>query len=221
MVETLASVVASGAGVAIGGTAGAILPAGTSPALAEGVNRFVDGVVAWRRRRAGEVYADAAAEAGLGDLEFADRLVADERLAELAGRVFLVAQDASLSEKRAALASVLSAAARGPDAALVDHALLLLPAIEAIDRVHIRFMASLESAQRRPETAGDEGSYGMRLAEVLNRDPGLGDVGLPVLQTLIGLGLVENATGGMTFMDIAKSYALSSLGDELLSLLRS
>lgn len=219
-IETAVAIVTTGAGTAVGGPAGAVAGAGLAPALTAGLQRLAAGVVARRRQRGAEVFIAAANSLDFDENQFADRLLADDRLAELAGRVFLIAHDASLAQKRRALAAVLANAAKGTDDADVEHGILLLPALAALDAPHIRFLAAIEPAERRPASAGDEGEFGWRLGRVVAADPSLESVALPVLQSLIAMGLVENATGGLTFVDRAKTYALSPLGEELLGVLR-
>ncbi len=70
-------------------------------------------------------------------------------------------------------------------------------------------------------SVGDQGEYGWHLSQVVSADESLESVALPLLQALTAMGLVENATGGATFLDSAKTYALSPLGEELLVMLRS
>lgn len=218
-IEAVVAVITTGAGTAIGGPAGAIGGAAATPFLTEGFQRLADGVMAWRRQRGAEVFTGTAQELSLQEEELADRLLHNERLAELAGRTFLIAQDASLRAKRRALSAVLSNATQGDEAA-IEHGLLLLPVLASIDAAHIRFLLAIEPADRRPESAGDEGVYGWHLSQVVEVDQTLKEVSLSLLQSLIAMGLVENATGGLTFLDSSKTWALSELGEELLALLR-
>ena len=219
-IETVVAIATAGAGAAIEGAAGAAAGAGVAPALTSGLQLLASGVVDRRRQRGAEVFRSAAERLGFDEDAFAEELLGSDRLTELAGRLFLIAQDSSLAQKRRALAAVLANAASGGDDAAVEHGILLLPALTELDAPHIRFLSAIEPARRRPASAGDDAEFGWKLEQVTARDPSLQSVVLPLLQSLIALGLVENATGGLTFLDSAKSYALSPLGEEMLALLR-
>ncbi len=103
----------------------------------------------------------------------------------------------------------------------MDRALLLTAALAAIDAPHVQFMCAMDSARARPREAGDTGIYGTQVDEVVMRQPALADVATVLRQTLLGLGLIEDATGGATFVEWTRRYALSPLGRELVTLLRT
>lgn len=218
--EVVAAVIAAGAGTMVGGPTGTLAGAAAGPVLTRGLDRVVNEIQHRRLQRGAQVYDEAANFADLTRDELAGRLANDERLLELAGRALLVAQDAALQEKRLALSRVLAQALRQPDKARVDRSLLLVSVVGAIDAPHIRFMSVLEPAERRPPEAGDQGTIGMRLEQILEHDPGLADVGRTLLQSLVGLGLVEDTTGGLTFLNSVHTFALTPLGHELLYSLR-
>ncbi len=222
-VDTVATVVSTGAGTVLGGPVGAVVGAAASPALGAALDKLIESVGAWRARRAGDAFREAAAMSELGEDELAKRLATDERLVELAGRVFQVAQDVALPEKRRALAAVLGESAKAQDPSTIDRALLLASALAALDGPHIRLMAVLEQARRLPEEDGDLGSdksFGMSVSEVERADAGLDGTAAALLRTLLAYGLAEDATNGMTFLDRVRTFALSSLGEDVLGLLR-
>lgn len=219
--EVIAAALATGAGTALGGAPGALLGAVATPAVAAGLDSLVDRIQALRIKRGGEVYLRASREAHMRHEDFVSQILEDEQLAELAGRVFLIAQDSALEAKRIALAKILGSVAAEPNPAKIDHGLILAALISAIDAPHVRFMVAIEGAESRPADAGDEGDYGMRLSVVVEKDASLSDLGISLLWTLIGQGVVEDVTGGMTFLQSSREYALTRVGRELLSLLRA
>ena len=218
--EIVAASLATGAGAAAG-PAGPYITAVGQPVLEAGLQRVVQHIGQLRVARSTEVFQDAARFAGRSDQDFADYLATDEQLLELAGRVLLAAQDMSLAEKRRALAQLLAnCTAGGSGSAFLAAAQLLAAAITAIDEPHIRFLHALSPAPRRPVEAGDEGKYGMRLEGVVQADSELAAVAPAVLQSLLSLGLIEDATGGLVFLPSVRSYAVSDLGEQLLALLK-
>jgi hypothetical protein len=149
-----------------------------------------------------------------------DRLVSDDGVLELASRVILAAQDISLEQKRIALARALAAAIADESPATLDVCGLVAKAITGLDAPHIRMMAVLEEATPLPERPDSTVKYGMRLSEITQKDPGLTDGAYAILRQLIYLGVAEDATHGMTFLDSSRGYALSGLGRKVLETLR-
>ncbi|GGX83265.1 hypothetical protein GCM10010358_41960 [Streptomyces minutiscleroticus] len=215
--------VATGAGAALGGPAGALVGAAAAPALSTGLKLLSEKVARNRQDRSSEVLFLAAGALGLKEEELAGALLGDERLLELAGRVILSAQDISQEAKRRALALTLAAAVDDPSPARLDVMELVHSALSSIDAPHIRFMYVISDAEPLPELPEQPihgQSYGMSVDQVSKRDPGLSEGASAILQKLLSLGLVESASNGITFGDRYKPYALSRLGFRLLSFLR-
>ncbi len=222
-IDTVAAILATGAGTVVGGPVGGFVGAALSPGLSLGLREVVDRLVLLRRRRGGEVYSRAATISGLGEEGLAASIGSDERLAELAGRVFLVAQDAALPEKRRALAAVLAQAARreGSRPEVIDRALLLAAALAMVDPWHIRVLAVLEPMPGLPNEAIDEAQvYGLNQQEVEDADTGLQGVARLLMGQLLASGLIEDASAGRYFQARYTVYALTDLGRQLLALLR-
>ncbi|MEU2602325.1 hypothetical protein ABZ669_35450 [Streptomyces hirsutus] len=159
---------------------------------------------------------------GIEASELQERLLADERLLEFAGRVVGAAQDISLIQKRRGLARALAAAIADPAPARLDVWELLQTAIKEIDPPHIRFMHVISSATplpQPPERPLEGVKYGMLLQDVCKIDPGLELGGHAILQKLLSLGLVESALHGVIYGGTYRPYALSGLGRRLLTLL--
>ncbi|MFF0592402.1 hypothetical protein [Streptomyces antibioticus] len=149
-----------------------------------------------------------------------ERLISDDGILELASRVILAAQDISMAQKRRALARALAAAIADESPATLDVSGLITRAITGLDAPHIRMMAILEDAVPVPSQPDDAMKYGMQLSEITQRDPGLTEGAYAILRQLIYLGVAEDATNGMTFLDSSRAYALSQLGRKVLETLR-
>jgi hypothetical protein len=167
------------------------------------------------------VVNEVASALGIEVHELQERLLADERLLEFAGRVLYAAQDISLTQKRRALSRALAAAVADPAPARLDIWELLQSAIREIDSPHIRFLSVISSARPLPPSGPPEEGvkYGMTLGQVFDSDPGLKLGGNAILQKLLSLGLIESSLNGMIFADTHRPYALSGLGQRLLTLL--
>ncbi|MFE6336159.1 hypothetical protein ACFVOK_23580 [Streptomyces sp. NPDC057798] len=173
-----------------------------------------------RLHRSGEVLRNVARTLGVDEDAVADRLISDDGILELASRVILAAQDISLEQKRNALARALAAAIADASPATLDICGLIARAITGLDAPHIRMMAVLEEATPLPDRPDDSIKYGMRLSDIVQKDPGLTDGAYAILRQLIYLGVAEDATNGMTFLDSSRGYALSGLGRKVLETLR-
>lgn len=161
---------------------------------------------------------------GIDANELQERLLADERLLEFAGRVVGAAQDISLTQKRRALSRALAAAVADPAPARLDIWELLQTAIREIDAPHIRFLHVISSATplpQPPEKPVDGVRYGMTLEQICEIDPGLELGGHAILQKLLSLGLIENSLHGVLWSGTHRPYALSGLGQRLLTLLET
>ncbi|MFI8996998.1 hypothetical protein [Streptomyces sp. NPDC053542] len=220
--QIAAATAGSVAGVVVGGSTGALVGAAAGPALSTGFELVADRIASRRAERRDQVVRDVARLLRIEPEELAERLLEDERLLELAGRVVGAAQDISLAQKRRALARALAAAVADPAPARLDIWELLQAAISEIDPPHIRFMHVISPAPslpKPPERTSSDTKYGMSLSAVCSLDPGLEVGGHAVLQKLIALGLVESALNGFMMGDAGRPYALSDLGRRLLVLL--
>lgn len=226
-VDTVAAIVSPGAGLAAGGPEGAFLGAAVSPSVSVSLHTLGNRVRTWRTKRAGETFRFAAQLCGVSEEELALWLSGDERAAELAGRVLLVAQDATLRQKRRALAAVLAHVyepSPAPETAY-DRALLLANALESLGAPHLRLMTVMEPARRLPvdwnsERDGDD--FGMRMSVAANADASLdGGIAEVAIRTLVGVGLAEDASAGIPWSERQRSYALTELGEDALALLRT
>jgi hypothetical protein len=219
-VDAIAAAIATGAGIAIGGPVGGIAGASSAPVLSSAAGMLVEHVRQRRLHRSGEVLRNVARMLGTDEGSVVDRLMSDDRALELASRVILAAQDISLEQKRHALARALAAAVADGRPATLDVSGLIATAIMGLDAPHIRMMAILEGAAPLPARPNDAISYGMRLSEIIQEDPGLTEGAYAILRQLIYLGVAEDATNGMTFLDSSRTYALSALGRKVLETLR-
>ncbi|MEU6403780.1 hypothetical protein [Streptomyces sp. NPDC046985] len=125
-----------------------------------------------------------------------------------------------MDQKRRALARALAAAISDENPATLDTSGLIARAITGLDAPHIRMMVILEDAVPVPSQPDDAMKYGMQLSEISQKDPGLSDGAYAILRQLIYLGVAEDATNGMTFLDMYRAYALSGLGRKVLETLR-
>ncbi|MFC8282728.1 hypothetical protein [Streptomyces cyaneofuscatus] len=210
------------AGAAIGGPGGALVGAAAGPALATSFDVVAGRIAAYRTDRSTELVREVTRVLGIEADELGDRLLADERLLEFAGRVMGAAQDISLAQKRRALARALAAAVADPAPARLDLWELLQTAIKEIDPPHIRFIHVMSTATPLPspsERPAENVKYGMLLQDVCKVDPGLELGGHAILQRLLALGLVESALHGVIYGGAYRPYALSHLGRRLLVLL--
>lgn len=222
--EVAAATIATGAGLAIGGSMGALAGAAATPMLTRAVLMLSDRVQRLRHQRTAEVLTELASLLDVTEVDLTRLLTSDERVLELTTRVVQAAQDLSSASKRMALCRALAMAASDPTPARLDICELLHAAILGVDAPHIRFMYVIEDAQALPTSANrapDGQQYGMSLQQVFKRDPGLEEGGHAILQNLLSMGLVESCARGMGFMaDRDKPHALSGLGRRLLELLR-
>lgn len=210
------------AGAAIGGPGGALVGAAAGPALVASFDVVADRIAAHRTDRSTELVREVTRVLGIEADELGDRLLADERLLEFAGRVMGAAQDISLTQKRRALARALAAAVADPAPARLDVWELLQTAISDIDPPHIRFMHVISAATPLPSPPDrplENVKYGMLLQDVCKIDPGLELGGHAILQRLLSLGLLESALHGVIYGGTYRPYALSGLGRRLLTLL--
>lgn len=219
-VDTVAAAIATGAGIAIGGPAGGVMGASSAPVLSSAAVMLIERVRGRRLHRSGEVLRNVARSLRVEEGEVVERLISDDGVLELASRVILAAQDISLEQKRVALARALAAAVADGSPATLDVSGLIVRAISGLDAPHIRMMAILEDATPLPERPDGAVKYGMQLSEVVRRDPGLAEGAYAILRQLIYLGVAEDATNGMTFLDSVRGYALSGLGKKVLETLR-
>ncbi|MEU7261818.1 hypothetical protein AB0B21_39385 [Streptomyces rimosus] len=219
-VDAIAAAIATGAGVAVGGPVGGITGAASAPVLSSAAEALIEHVQRRRLRRSGEVLRNVAHVLGTDESSVVDRLVSDDGLLELASRVILAAQDISLERKRYALARALAAAVADERPATLDISGLIATAITGLDAPHIRMMAILEGAVPISAQPDDSIRYGMRLSEIVQEDSGLTEGAYAILRKLIYLGVVEDATNGMTYLDSSRAYALSDLGRKVLETLR-
>ncbi|MFF2137857.1 hypothetical protein [Streptomyces sp. NPDC058193] len=224
--ESLKQIAAATAGTAVGGAiggpGGALAGAAVGPTLVASYDLIAARIASQRAARSNEVISTVSSTLGIESEQLEERLLADDRLLEFAGRVVRAAQEISLTQKRRALARSLAAAVADPDPARLDVWELLQTAIAEIDPPHIRFMHVISSARplpKPPSRPDDSVKYGITLDQVCSRDPGLEVGAYAVLQKLISLGLVESALNGMIFGDTHRPYALSQLGQNLLTLL--
>ncbi|MFI2643259.1 hypothetical protein [Streptomyces sp. NPDC018610] len=221
--QVAAAVAGTTAGAVVGGPEGALLGAAAGPALATSFDLIVDRITSYRADRTAQLVHEVTRVLGIEASELQERLLADERLLEFAGRVVAAAQDISLTQKRRALARALASAVADPAPARLDVWELLQTAIKEIDPPHIRFMHVISSARPLPEPPErplDNVKYGMLLQDVCKIDPGLKLGGHAILQRLLSLGLVESALHGMIYGGTYRPYALSGLGQRLLTLLQ-
>ncbi|MFD9493653.1 hypothetical protein ACFWA1_19495 [Streptomyces sp. NPDC060005] len=222
--EIASATIATGAGIAIGGTAGALVGAATAPVLTHALLALSTRVQSVRHERTIEVLTEVARLLHIDEADLPHVLASDERLLELTSRIILAAQDTSNATKRSALSRALATAAADPAPARLDICGLLQSAIAEIDAPHVRFMYVIEDAENLPailDLALDSQRYGLSLQQVFGRDPGLQEGGPGILQKLHSLGLVESCARGIsTTADRDKPYALSDLGRRLLQLLR-
>ncbi|WP_329174930.1 hypothetical protein OG754_19210 [Streptomyces decoyicus] len=219
-VDTIAAAIATGAGIAIGGPFGGVVGAFSAPALSSAAGMLVEHVRQRRLHRSGQVLRNVARTLGMSESSVVDRLISDDGILELASRVILAAQDISLDQKRRALARALAAAIADGRPATLDISGLIARAITGIDAPHIRMMAILEDAAPLPSQPNDAIKYGMQLTEIIQKDPGLTEGAYPILRQLLYLGVAEDATNGMTFLESSRAYALSELGRKVLETLR-
>lgn len=201
---------------------GALAGAAAGPVLATGFEVAANRIAAHRAARTAEVMWEVTRSLGIEASELEERLLADERLLEFAGRVLGAAQDVSLTEKRRALSRALAAAVADPAPARLDIWELLQTAIREIDAPHIRFLHVISSATplpQPPERPTEGVQYGMTLEQLCKIDPGLGLGGHAILQKLLSLGLIESSLHGVLWSGTHRPYALSGLGQRLLALL--
>lgn len=217
LAQVIASFLAAGAGASVPPEAAALL-AGTAPLLAVAFEKIADRVVPLRQQRCGDVYSKAATLADMSLEQLTETVLNDQDLLDLCSRILLAVQDMALDEGRRCNARVLAACALDPAPARLDIGRLAQSATNGLDGGHMRLMAALASEERRPNNA-PPGKYGLSLDEVVRRDPGLREGALPLLQGLISRGIVEDSTGGSSYLITGRTHTLSSFGQRILILL--
>jgi hypothetical protein len=216
--ESIAAMLAAGAGI-MGPPEAALIVASAAPALTRALENMANRVSSLRRQRCGQVYMLTAELSGMSIDELTEQVLDDEKLLDLFSRVLLTVQDMALDDHRRSLARVLASTALEPTPARLDISFLIESAIRDLHNGHVRYMTVLAPEPRRPGIASDEGTFGLRLKEVVERDHGLNDGAYAILQSLLSHGLVEDSTGGMTFLESVRTYTLSAFGQRIFKLL--
>jgi hypothetical protein len=95
-----------------------------------------------RLERAGEVVTTAAKALELDPAVLIERIIEDERLADLLNDAIQAAARSGLEAKRRALGKVLAQAVAGDDAT-VDQSMMLAASLAHVEAVHVRVMAQM------------------------------------------------------------------------------
>lgn len=98
-----------------------------------------------RLQRAGEVVTTAAETLELDPAVLIERIIEDDRLADLLNDAIQAAARSGLETKRRALGKVLAQAVAGDDAE-VDEAMMLAASLAHLEPVHVRVMAHMYRA---------------------------------------------------------------------------
>jgi hypothetical protein len=126
-------------GLAVGGPAGALAGAVAEPAL----EQLAREALALRRRRGERAYELATAEAGMSPEELLQRILADQRLMDLAVLAVTAASETALDAKIQALGRALATGALATDEAVVDQQRLLVGILADLEAPHLRVLAQL------------------------------------------------------------------------------
>jgi hypothetical protein len=180
--------------LAVGGSAGALAGAGTWVV----VEQVLSKVWNLRSRRARQAAERAAAEAGLSAEELLRRILADERLLDLAIRVFTVAAESALQAKIRAAGKALGRAVR--DDATINQERFIVDSLAGLDMPHFLVLEQVYEdyedygTPRSPD--GTPRAYGWTVHALVARLPGLAPVLKPLLAVLSSRNLVENTAVG-------------------------
>jgi hypothetical protein len=192
--------------VAVAGPTGALTGAASGAVL----DHVVKEALGRRRKRGTRALDIAAAEAHLTPEQLLQRILADERLLELAATVIAAAAETTLNAKIRALGQALARGTLATDEAEIDVERFMVATLAALEAPHIRV---LHQMVRRHEDYGEEwGPDGRHKAhgwtlEALNKQlPGLSTVHRPVLGTLSANGLIWDTAIG------APGYDVETLG---------
>lgn len=193
-------------GVAVAGTTGALAGAASGAVL----DHVVKEALGRRRARGTRALDIAATEAHLTPEQLLQRILADERLLELAATVIAAAAETTLNAKIRALGQALARGTLATDEAEIDVERFMVATLTALEAPHIRV---LHQMVRRYEDYGEEwGPDGRHKAhgwtlEALNKHlPGLSTVLRPVLGTISANGLIWDTAIG------APGYDVGTLG---------
>jgi hypothetical protein len=136
-------------GVAVAGPAGALAGAASGAVL----DHVVKEALGRRRARGTRALDIAAAEAHLTPEQLLQRILADERLLELAATVVAAAAETTLNAKIRALGQALARGTLATDEAEIDAERFMVATLAALEALHIRV---LNQMVQRYEDYGEE-----------------------------------------------------------------
>jgi len=149
-------------------------------------------------RRAEQAVETAAEEAGLTPDELLERIVADERLVDLAMRVFTVAAEIALQARIRAAGAALGRAVR--DDSAIDEERFIVDTLATLHMPHYRLLRQLgdryEGYGQERDANGQELLHGWSPAALREHQPGLVPVLGPVMGALASQDLVRNTNVG-------------------------
>ncbi len=182
------------AGMMVAGPPGALIGAGAGTM----VQQVIKEALVRRIGRANEAADVAADEAGLTPAELLRRILADERLLDLARRVFTVAAETALQARIRAAGAALGRAVR--DDSTIDEEQFIVETLATLHLPHYRMLRQLadryEGYGQERDAQSQEPIHGWSPAALRDHQPGLVWVLGPVLGALASQDLIRNTNVG-------------------------
>jgi hypothetical protein len=188
------TLIGAAAGAMVAGPAGALVGAGTGTM----VQHVLKEALARQLGRANEAADVAADVAGLTAEELLRRILADERLLDLARRVFTVAAETALRARIRAAGTALGRAVR--DDSAIDEERFIVDTLATFHVPHYRILQQLgqryEGYGQERDAEGQEPIHGWSPAALRKHQPGLVPVLGPVISALASQDLARNTNVG-------------------------
>jgi hypothetical protein len=217
------AIIATLAGLMLAGPPGALIGAGAGVM----VQRVVNEVMGRRFQRATTAIEIAADESGLPPERLLERVLADERLLELAAAVIAAAAETALKAKILMVGQALARGTLAADDATIDQERFLVEMLADLEAPHFHVLQQVSEyydGYGEPTTPnGTPRAYGWTRDALSEWLPGLAPVVGPVLATLGAHDLISNtAVGSLGYRPgIGDRWVLTPHGDDLLRRLQN
>jgi hypothetical protein len=205
----------------VGGLEGTLVAATAEPVL----ETVATAALTRHRARGQRVLNVAAGEARMTPQELLERILADERLLDLAAAVVAAATQTALEAKIRALGQALARGTLAEDDAVIDTEHFMVSALAALETPHLRVLnqvAGRYEGYGEPRTADGRGqAHGWTFEVLRERLPGLRLVLRPVLSALTANALIFDTAVGTWGYSSGKSerWIATDYGRRVLRLL--
>lgn len=204
-------------GAAIGGPVGAVVGAGAGAVL----DHVIREALRRRRDRGEQALELAAVEANLTSEQLLERILADERLLELAAAVIAAAAETALDAKIRALGQALARGTLATDDAMIDTERFIVGTLAVLDASHVRVLGQINQRyDDYGEEFGPDGgrlAYGWTLEALSEYLSWLTPVLRPVLGTLTANGLIRDTAIGA--LEYRPRWVVTEYGEQVLRML--